>query len=83
MHYLPFNALFDGNKWLIEKYDIRFLQSASMVQFLDGKHVTLNTALVVGDPTGELDSAKMEAVRIAEKFNTFPLSGSDATRKQY
>ncbi|MFY1110231.1 MAG: CHAT domain-containing protein [Methanosarcinaceae archaeon] len=80
LHYLPFNALHDGKKWFIEKYEIRFLQNASILELLAKKKVNSQKALVVGNPTSNLEYAESEALSIAEKLNTKALIRDEATK---
>jgi CHAT domain-containing protein len=37
LHYLPFNALRSGNEFVIDRYSLRQLPSASVLQFLKGR----------------------------------------------
>ncbi len=50
LHYLPFAALSDGRKYLIEKFDIRLLPSASVLQYLDKKGNFSQELLALGNP---------------------------------
>lgn len=50
LHYLPFAALNDGTDYLIDKFDIRLLPSASVVQFLDKKRSASQDLLAFGNP---------------------------------
>ncbi len=51
LHYLPFNALHDGNGYLIERYSLRLLPSASVLKYLKGvKPQTAGTLLAFGNP---------------------------------
>lgn len=81
LHYLPFNALFDGQKWMLEKHRIRFLQSASILKFLNKNKERMDSILVMGNPTEDLPSSEMEARKIAEIFNAEPYLGKDATKE--
>ena len=52
LHYLPFNALHDGNSYLIERYSLRLLPSASVLKYLKGvRPQTAGTLLAFGNPT--------------------------------
>jgi CHAT domain-containing protein len=72
MHYLPFNALHDGKNYLIDKYSIRLLPSASVIKYLKaGKANKAGDILVfgnpdLGDPRYDLVNAQNEAVAVAK-----------------
>lgn len=73
LHYVPFNALVAGKDFLIDRYSIRFLPSASVLAFLNQRKVTGSGLLIFGNPdlgNPELDlpGAEKEALQIA-KFN--------------
>lgn len=71
LHYLPFNALHDGNRYLIERYSLRLLPAASVLQYLrrgaPGKPAGMlafgNPDL--GDPRLDLRHAQAEAVAVS------------------
>ena len=71
MHYLPFAALHDGQNYLIDKFSIRMLPSASVINFLrrprggEGMLVLGNPDL--GDPGYDLPGAEAEARFIGER----------------
>ncbi|WP_316311705.1 CHAT domain-containing protein, partial [Clavibacter michiganensis] len=49
LHYIPFHALFDGEKYLIETREIVYAPSATVWQFLASKPIPkLKTALLIG-----------------------------------
>ncbi|MBI5780961.1 MAG: CHAT domain-containing protein, partial [Rhodocyclales bacterium] len=72
LHYLPFNALHDGNGYLIERHSIRQLPSASVLKYLKGvKPQTTGTLLAfgnpdLGDPRLDLKYAQAEAQDVAK-----------------
>lgn len=71
LHYVPLAALHSGTEYLIDKYAIRHLPSASVMQFLrDGERAYTAGALVLGnpdlgDPRLDLAFAQEEAVAVA------------------
>ncbi|OUC12059.1 MAG: hypothetical protein B0A82_24490 [Alkalinema sp. CACIAM 70d] len=84
LHYLPFAALTDGNRYLGDRYVLSFLPSANVLRFLPAsKPSPVNTLLALGDPMsaeqGGLSSARTEVEAIAALFNTTPFVGKDAT----
>lgn len=74
LHYLPFSALHDGRKFLLEKYALRFLPSASVLEYLrPGRMKSTASMLVLGNPDlgdakYDLPSAQTEAQKIAAQF---------------
>lgn len=77
LHQIPFQAV-KSDKYLIEDYKISFAQSASSLKFL--KTGTGKGALVVGNPTKNLDFAEVEAIKVAEFLETTPILRDEATR---
>ncbi|WP_028865421.1 CHAT domain-containing protein [Psychromonas aquimarina] len=88
LHYLPFNALYNGSDFLIDQYDISILPSASVMAFLNKEVTAAQPLLILGNP--ELGDAKLalpgaeqEAKAIASKQPGTSLQlGSDATETQ-
>jgi CHAT domain-containing protein len=74
LHYLPFNALKDGENYLIDRYSIRFLPSASVMEyFRESRSGVQEKLMAVGNPElGErkapLTHAEEEAKAIAQSF---------------
>ena len=74
LHYLPFNALMTGNENLLDRYILRQLPSASVLQFLKTR-TTLPARSVLalgnpdlGNPKYDLKCAQDEAEAIAKDF---------------
>jgi CHAT domain-containing protein len=71
IHYLPFNALHDGKGYLIDRYSFRILPSASVIKFLQNRHVSKPTGILafgnpdLGDPRYDLVYAQNEAISVA------------------
>lgn len=74
LHYLPFNALNAGSDYLIDRYSIRILPSASVTNYLkDRKIHKSQEVLALGnpdldDPRFNLRYAQEEATAIAKEF---------------
>ncbi|MCX5855550.1 MAG: CHAT domain-containing protein, partial [Deltaproteobacteria bacterium] len=72
LHYLPMNALHDGNVYLIDRYSIRMMPSASAMKYLREKKTVKGGGLLVfgnpnlGDPKYDLEYAQREAEEIAK-----------------
>lgn len=76
LHYLPFQALLSAQgRYLIEDYPIRFLSSASLMQFTRGKRrASRETTLAMGnpslgDPAYELRFAEREVRELAQIYS--------------
>ena len=72
LHYLPFAALHDGSAYLIDKYALRSLPSASVMKFLKPRSGAGSDTILVlgnpdlGDPRFDLPNAQIEAEDIAQ-----------------
>ncbi len=72
LHYLPFNALHDGQKFLIDLYSVRILPSASVLQYIRSEPMTKPGELLalgnpdLGDPRMDLAYAQAEAIAVAK-----------------
>jgi CHAT domain-containing protein len=75
LHYLPFNALFTGNEFVVDKYNVRLLPSASVMKFLKDNQKGQKGSLLalgnpdLGDPKLDLPGAQTEAIAIAKKIS--------------
>jgi len=71
LHYLPFNALNDGRDYLIERYSLRMLPSASVIKYLRAKKALKQADILafgnpdLGDPRLDLAYAQQEAQAVA------------------
>jgi CHAT domain-containing protein/tetratricopeptide (TPR) repeat protein len=79
---IPFGALYDGKRYLIEKYDLRYVTTGR--DLLDppaSPPVTTSPVTIVANPTGaNLPDAELEADFLASFFpNTRVLRGDQAT----
>jgi CHAT domain-containing protein len=74
LHYLPFDALQDGKEYLIDRYSIRTLPSASVLQFLKGQQASPSAGVLalgnpdLGNPKYDLKCAQDEVEAIAKEF---------------
>ncbi|MBU1054325.1 MAG: CHAT domain-containing protein [Proteobacteria bacterium] len=91
LHYLPFAALFDGNEYLIDRFSIRMLPSASVLSFLKQRAKEEDRgALIFGnpkldDPKYDLKFAQDEALaisRIIPESNVLLRSDASKTNLQ-
>lgn len=71
LHYLPFNALQNDKGYLLEKYSIRMLPSASVIKYLRAKKSPKPADILafgnpdLGDPRYDLTYAQEEAQAVA------------------
>jgi CHAT domain-containing protein len=74
LHYLPFNALRSGNEFVIDRYSLRQLPSASVLQFLKGRQAASSPGMLalgnpdLGNPKYDLKCAQDEVASIAKGF---------------
>ncbi|MDD2686800.1 MAG: CHAT domain-containing protein [Gallionella sp.] len=89
LHYLPFAALFDGKSYLIDRYQLTFLPSASTIKFIGKSHTEdkVGNILVLGNPNlGDsrynLAYAEQEAKSIGAIFpKSLVLLGNKASKQ--
>jgi CHAT domain-containing protein len=71
LHYLPINALYDGKGYLIDRYSIRLMPSASAMKYLGGKKNAKAGGILsfgnpdLGNPKLDLEYAQKEALDVA------------------
>ncbi|HXY96226.1 MAG TPA: CHAT domain-containing protein [Steroidobacteraceae bacterium] len=74
LHYLPFGALEDRGRYLIDAFSIRFTPSAAALAYLKPDHPAKAGKLLaignpdLGNPSYDLPNAQLEAVRVAALF---------------
>ena len=79
LHYLPFASLFDGQRYLAEKYSIRMLPSASVLKYLRPSGTNeFKSILMMGnpdlrDPAMDLPGAQAEAETLAKAMSSAQL----------
>ena len=72
LHYLPMNALHDGNGYIIDRYSIRMMPSASAMKYMREKRAAKGGGILVfgnpdlGDPKYDLEYAQKEAAEVAK-----------------
>ena len=90
LHYLPFNALHDGNQFLIEGYSIRLLPAATVLRFIKPKPADKPGMLLafgnpdLGDTRYDLAFAQKEAEDVARTMpNSRVLVRREATKTAF
>jgi CHAT domain-containing protein len=86
LHYLPFAALHDGSGFLVDKYSLRFLPSASVVKYLRPSGLTKPGGILafgnpdLGDAKYDLRFAQDEALAVVQTMpNSRALVRGEAT----
>lgn len=81
LHYLPFHALFDGENYLIEKREVSYAASATVLQYcLEKPKRRLENALLVGFADEKIPFVKDEIDKLKEIFpKSESLVGKEAT----
>lgn len=73
LHYIPFHALYDGARYLLEAYEITYLPSASLLRHLQTVPPSTQGAFVYGHSLGgKLPSTQQEARQVAEMLHVQP-----------
>lgn len=74
LHYIPFNALYDGKQHLIDRYKIRLMPSAGAMKYLSEKKNDKRGGILamgnpdLGDPRHDLAFAQKEAVEVSKTW---------------
>jgi len=80
LHYVPFAALTDGDRYLIDDFAIASLPSANVMRFLKEPSIAGRFPLLsLGNSTFDLPSSKEEVQQISTLYNTQPLLGDRAS----
>jgi CHAT domain-containing protein len=85
LHNLPFAALFDGKNYLVDRYTIVALPSASVLPFVSRNHKPAGDQMIAlgfGEARGlpSLGYAEDEARTVASIYGAEPLIGAAATK---
>jgi len=80
LHYVPFQALFDGERYLIEKVEVSYLPGASLLRYCREASSSGSGALAVGHSFGgRLPEIVGEALAVAELWGGQALVEEQAT----
>jgi CHAT domain-containing protein/tetratricopeptide (TPR) repeat protein len=83
LHGLPLHAVKLDGRYLIERNPICYSASASVMKYCRLRRTgRRETALVLGDPAGNLPDAHREAQLVADIFGTTALLGGEATKSR-
>jgi CHAT domain-containing protein/Tfp pilus assembly protein PilF len=89
LHYLPFDALHNGEHYLVEEYTIGYIPSASVLRYVNAGEQGSGGAeevLVLGNPTSDavspLPAAEREAQAVADLFGASAYLGKAATESR-
>ncbi len=84
LHYLPFNALHDGQRFLIDRHALRLLPSASVLKYVRAQAVAKPGEILalgnpdLGNPSMDLANAQAEAIAVAKGRQSKVLLGKEA-----
>jgi CHAT domain-containing protein/tetratricopeptide (TPR) repeat protein len=85
LHYLPFHALYDGQRYILERFEISYLPTASLLplsQQRDRDTAAWNRSLVVGWSFNQgLPFTQIEAEMLGELLSAEPFLAEAATSK--
>jgi CHAT domain-containing protein len=85
LHYLPFHALYDGGRHLLERFEISYLPNSSMLRLRDTSGTNSRDpfkALIVGCSfNGALPHVLAEAGQVARRLAGLSLLEEEATRE--
>ena len=87
LHYLPFHCLFDGVQFVVERLDVSYLPSASLMEICHQRgqraevnRISLKKSLVMGlSDGGRLAFAVQEAEAVAQQLGAPGILNQDAT----
>ena len=81
LHYLPLHALYDGTRYLLERYQISYLPGANVLQYCKDVTPTAAGMLAIGHAhNNQLPQAVIEAQGVAALFGADALCDAAATR---
>jgi CHAT domain-containing protein len=93
LHYLPFQTLFDGQTYLLERYEISYLPGSSLLRYVSDPHPALSgqevgretgQMLAIGNSfNGRLPQAVEEARSVAALWNGKALLEEQATLEAF
>ncbi len=83
LYYVPFSALHDSQKYLLDEYTFSYIRSASILPFALSKRKlrATETPLILGDPDSSLPYSRQEADTIAKLYGVTDYVGKDATER--
>ncbi len=82
LHFLPFHAFFDGEKYLIDQYDISYAPSASVLKYcLEKPAVSEGSPLLIGVADASAPLVHQEIARLNELFPAARVLQDDAATR--
>jgi CHAT domain-containing protein len=84
LHYLPFHALFDGQQYLIENYEINYLPAASILRYCSEVQPAPSNVLALGNSeNGQLPYAVLEADEVVKVLGGKALLEKNASLENF
>jgi CHAT domain-containing protein len=83
LHYIPFHALYDGQRFLIESHEVSYAPSASVFRLCQEKASrAAGRALIIGVPGAAIPSVEQEVRTISQLFpDNVLLIGPEGTKQ--
>jgi CHAT domain-containing protein len=82
LHYVPFHALFDGIKYLVETHEVSYLPASSFLRYSHDVELAGHSMLAVGySYEDRLPHAVAEAKSLGDRWQAELVCGDEATRE--
>jgi len=83
LHYLPFQALYDGSAYLLEKYELSYLPGSSLLKYCQEPRPTRGDLVAIGHSyQGRLPYTLEEARQVAQLWALDPILEERATLEE-
>lgn len=84
LHYIPFHALFDGQRYLLERFQVSYLPGSSFLSKSQSLPLRPLRSLVMGHKQNDyLQYIEEEVLTVAATLKTRPYLDREATRKRF
>jgi tetratricopeptide (TPR) repeat protein len=84
LHYLPFQILYDGQSYLLERHELRYLPGASLLRYCSETQPGQNGMLAIGHSCdGSLPYTLQEAQSVAKLWNGQAILEEEATLARF
>jgi CHAT domain-containing protein len=84
LHYLPFQAFYDGERYLLQRFAISYLPGSSFLDYpRPPARLPLRTLIMGHSQNGRLPHVRQESEAVAALFNARPCLDEEATRARF